>query len=311
MLEVIKKYKTALVAIFLTLIIVLVSIVSFVSVRKYKKELITRDSQIESLDKALTNLGDLQKGYVVTKAVRAGEQIKEDMIQEVDVPVKIGLNVATSKDDILKKYFKIGLTEGTIITKNNIVSEKIDNTYRYFDMVIDEQPIGLKVGDYVDIRITFPYGEDFIAIPHKKVEEINSGIMKVVLNESQIYAYQSMLVDKAIYAGTKIYAVQYVDGGAQASAEVYYPLNKNIAEVSALNPNLLELVKQEMIAKRAQVDNIMGGSVDTKDERELENINREIIKTRELINKSIVDSQRMLDRRLEEERIAAERAKEQ
>lgn len=300
-----KKYGIWIVGGFFSVLLIFVIIFSAISVKKYKKEVVLRDSQIQQLDSTLNRLGDIQTGYVVTKSVRANEKIDQEnidsILQEVDVPTKLGLNVITSKEDILNKYFRTSLKEGSVLTVDNIVDEKIDSTFRYFDLVIDELPIGLKVGDHIDVRITFPFSQDFIAIANKKVEEINGGIAKVVLSESEIYAYQSMLMDKALYSGTKIYAVKYYDAGAQPTAEVYYPLNKNLAEISSLNPNLLELVKQEMIAKRTEIDNNLGNTLETVDEFELEKIQSQIELIRNNISRSIADSQTELSRRLEEE----------
>lgn len=309
MVKLFKKHGILIVSAFFILLIVMIVLVSLVSVNKYKKEVGLRDTQIQTLDASLTNLGDIQPGYVVKKGVRAGEKITsenmEELLQEVDVPVKLGLNIPTTKEDYIGKYFRISLVEGTVLTTDNLLDQKLDNTSRYFDLVIDELPIGLSVGDYVDVRITFPFSQDFIAISHKKVEEINGTTPKLVLGESEIYAYQSMLMDKALYAGTKIYAVKYIDAGAQQTAEVYYPLNKNLAELSSMNPNLLELVKQEMLAKRAQVDNLMGGGLDSGDERDLEKLTSQIGIIRDGITNAMTNSQTELDRRLEAERQAA------
>lgn len=300
-----KQYGIWIVGGFFSVLLIFVIIFSAISVNKYKKEVVLRDSQIQQLDSTLNRLGDIQTGYVVTKSVRANEKIDQEnidsILQEVDVPTKLGLNVITNKEDILNKYFRTSLKEGSVLTVDNIVDEKIDSTFRYFDLVIDELPIGLKVGDHIDVRITFPFSQDFIAIANKKVEEINGGIAKVVLSESEIYAYQSMLMDKALYSGTKIYAVKYYDAGAQPTAEVYYPLNKNLAEISSLNPNLLELVKQEMIAKRTEIDNNLGNTLETVDEFELEKIQSQIELIRNNISRSMADSQTELSRRLEEE----------
>lgn len=298
MLRFIKRHKIVVITLFFVLISGLVIGASYYSVNKYKNELMTMGIQIQNLENALNNIGDLQIGYVVTQSVRAGDQITEDVIQQVDVPVKLGLNLVTSADEIIGKYFRVSLSDGTVLTKEDIVDERIDNTQRYYDVVLDEIPIGLKEGDYIDIRITFPFGEDFIAIAHKKVIQLNSGIPKLILNESEIFTYQSMLVDKAIYPGAKIYAVAYYDAGAQPTAEVYYPLNKNLAELSTFNPNLIELVKQEMILKRAQVDELMGGGLETKTEEQLEMMSREIDRLRAEIGRSIARSQAELSRRL-------------
>ena len=305
MQKLLKKYGLLIVSLFFILVIILICIIMKTSINKYKGNISDRDAQINNLQASLTKIGELQTGYVVNKAVRAGEQITAADIQVVDVPVKLGLNAETSSKDMASKFFRVSMAEGTVITKEDVVAQKTDDTSRYFDAVVDDLPIGIKVGDFVDIRITFPMGEDFIAIPHKKVEALNTGIAKLVLNETEIYAYQSMLVDKAMYPGTKMYAVQYFDAGAQPTAEVYYPLNNNIAAIAAINPNLLELVKQQMIDKRTQLEAVMNGGSTTKTEEQLKEIDMTIARSRETISNNMVQSQRQLDQRLQTEQLAA------
>lgn len=306
MLGLFRRYGIIIVAVFFVVVIALLCILGMASLNKYKSGIDIRNVQIKDLESVLFDIGDIKNGYVLNQSVRAGEKITDELLQDVSIPDKLGVKVVSDREEIVGKYFRISLEEGTILTKDTILERRMDDTFRYYDLITDELPIGIEKGDYIDVRIAFPFGEDFIAISHKRVEEINSGIIKVILNESEIYAYQSMLLDKAIYRGSKIYAVEYIDAGAQAVAEVYYPLNKNLAELSEMNPNLLELVKQKMILKRSQVDSIVGGGVETKSEEDLERISQEISRIRSTMSTNILNSQRDLDRRLEQERREAE-----
>lgn len=308
MKKVFKKYGIVIVSVFFVLVLVLTSVIFVVSTNKYKNAIASRDMQINELSSFLQNIGELQTGYVVTQSVRAGEEITEELIQEVDVPTKLGLNLASSKEEVVGNYFRISLSEGTVLTMEDVLKEELNHSERYIDVVLDETPLGIEVGDYIDIRILFPYGEDFIGISHKKVEEINTGVLKLVFDENDIYAYNSMLFDKVLYAGVKIYAVEYKDAGSQASAEVYYPLNQNLSELAALDPNLLDAVKQEMIIKREQVDQSLGGSVDTLNEKELAKLSSQIEKARQNIGKQFTSAQKEIAKRIEVERKAAEKA---
>lgn len=323
MSKLLKKWGILIVSIFFVLVIAMLCMLGMNSINKYKSTIESQNQQITDLEASLTDIGPLIKGYVVTTDVRAGEQITEEnldtIIMEVSVPEKLNLGLPEStengdttviqvKADLIDKYFKIGLKEGTVITVEDIVSEKIDNTWRYYDMILDETPIGITAGDYVDIRISFPFGEDFIAMSHKKVQEINSGILKLIVDEQDIVAYNSMLLDKALYGGVKIYAIKYVDGGAQVGAENFYPVQTNLSEISVLDPNILEEVKQEMVLKRQVLDNAIGGTVDTKTEKELAKIQSSINQNRNTAEKNFAAAQKAIEKRLAAEAKEAARA---
>lgn len=319
-----KRWGILIVSIFFILVIAVLSVLGISSINKYKATIESQNQEITSLEASLTDIGPLTTGFVVSRAVRAGEEITEDnideIVTEVSVPSKLNLGLTSddmngtntsiieNRSDLLNKYFKIGLAEGTVITVEDIVETKIDNTWRYFDLILDESPVGITAGDYIDVRISFPFGEDFIAISHKKIEEINSGVIKIIVDEHDIMSYNSMLMDKALYSGVKIYAVKYVDGGAQASAENFYPIQSNISEITVLDPNILEDVKQEMILKRQVLDNALGGTVDTKTEQELARVQSAIEQARSNSSRDIASAQKELERRLEAEAKEAERA---
>lgn len=319
-----KRWGILIVSIFFILVIAVLSVLGISSINKYKATIESQNQEIANLEASLTDIGPLTTGFVVNRAVRAGEEITEDnideIVTEVSVPSKLNIGLTSddmngtntsiieNRSDLLNKYFKIGLAEGTVITVEDIVETKIDNTWRYFDLILDESPVGVTAGDYIDVRISFPFGEDFIAMSHKKIEEINSGVIKVIVDEHDIMSYNSMLMDKALYSGVKIYAVTYVDGGAQASAENFYPIQSNISEITILDPNILEDVKQEMILKRQVLDNALGGTVDTKTEQELARVQSAIEQARSNSSRDIASAQKEIERRLEAEAKEAERA---
>ena len=321
-MKILKKFGILFVVLFFVVVIAILSLLGIQTIDKYKAQIAKRDDQISTLEAALTDIGELQPAFVVTANVRAGDMVTEDNVQEVDVPVKIGGNIVNNKELLDNKYFKISLDEGTLITNEDIVERKITSSLRYYDIVLDELPLDIKdpktqyadgnngPSEYIDIRISFPFGEDFIAIAHKKTEAIyhNSNVITLILSEEEISTYNSMLVDKVLYPGATIYAVKYIEGGVQAPAEVFYPVMKNISEITAIDPNILEAVKQEMVIKRAQIDNAMGGSVDEKSDTELEKINSQIEKARNTLRKSIATSQKELVKRWEAEKKAAEKA---
>ena len=294
-----KKWGMVIIVAFFVVLILILGTLSMVSIGKYKGAIIERDTQITNLEASLNKIGPVVTGYVVNKDVRAGELIAEDAIVAVDIPESIAKNTSTSLDELVGKYYRISLTEGTVLTKEDVVEDVIDNSTRRYDLIIDEWPLGLEVGDFVDVRISFPFGEDFIAMSNKQIIDINSGIPKIYVNEADIAAYNSMLFDKALFSGTKIYAIEYKDAGSQANAETFYPLRNNITELSKLNPNILEVVKQKMVLEREKLDNLIGGKLDSKSENELERLNQTIEQLRNQNSRTHSQAQQDWERRME------------
>ena len=322
--KILKKWGILIVSLFFIAVIAVLCILGMSSINKYKATIDTQNQQISNLESSLTEIGPLITGYVVTRDVRPGERITEEnideLLYEVSVPEKLTLQlvgdndegvedtVIQSKSELMDMYFKIGLREGTVITLEDIIAEDIEDSWRYYDLILDDSPVGIQAGDYVDIRISFPFGEDFIAISHKKIEEINTGVLKLILDEQEILTYNSMLLDKALYGGVNIYAVEYVDGGAQNKAENFYPIQVSLSEISHMDPNILEDVKQEMILKRQVLDNAIGGTIDEKTEKELSKIQSNIEKNRSTVTKDLAAAQKALDKRLAAEAKAAAKA---
>ncbi|WP_433946688.1 hypothetical protein [Paenibacillus sp. SN-8-1] len=119
-----------------------------------------------------------------------------------------------------------------------------DDTVREFDVVSSTLPIGLKVGDYIDYRLVYPLGEDYIVLSHKRVEELNGKTVKLHLSESEIHQYQAAIVDYYLkmQSGSMVYMAKYVEPGAQKQATSYYAVPKNILAIMAADPNIVEKV---------------------------------------------------------------------
>lgn len=300
MSRIFRKYENLLLIVFFVVIIVAICLLGMLAFKGYKSAIASRDAEIATMKDTLNNIGDLQDGYVVVANVRVGQKITEDTIQKVSVPTKLGLNVATSEDELLNKYYKVSLSDGSVITKDDVIDYKLDNTARYLDVYVSDVPIGLEEGDYIDIRISFPLGQDFIGISHKKVVSNNSGILKLELTESEIYAYRSMLVDVAMY-DAQLYAIEYVDGGAQTSAEVYYPINKNLQTLMKINPNITDIIEAKIALERAQLEEENGGGVSDKTEEQLKNVNDAVKNMREKISSKITNAQQDLAKRIAEQ----------
>lgn len=274
------------------------ALVGYGSISSYKEQLASQEASISELNTFVEqDVGKLIDCYVVNTAVRVGDTVTEEMLTPITIPEKIAyadkeveildengnstgtelqktLNVITSTNDVVGKQFRIALEANSILSPDDIVDTSIDDTVREYQLIFDDFPTDIQVGDYVDIRIRFTYGEDFIAIPYKRVEalEINNGLFTMYFSEYELNTYNSMLLDKAMYESTEIYILKYLDPSSQSAAEGFYPINDNVSEIINANPNLLKLVEEQMELERAQLNSIMGGDISSFDSKRLNEV---------------------------------------
>lgn len=125
------------------------------------------------------------------------------------------------------------------------MSEEIVDSLREVDITGNRWPIGLKEGDYVDLRITYPRGEDFVVLSHKRIMSITEQTLKVYMTEEEQILYQSALVDFYLSRnyGSDIYLTKYVEPGLQSDASVFYSVPTHIESVVRLDPNVVNIAQ--------------------------------------------------------------------
>lgn len=181
--------------------------------------------------------------YTVKSSVIAGEEITRDnVVTMTQYSSSVTDQMVTNIDEILGKEFKIALSNGTPITYNMVMEEPIQADTRDHDITVDSWPVGLVAGDYIDIKITMPYGDDYVVVPHKRVQEVNENTLKLHLTTDEWSRYVGAFVDYSLNEayGATIYADKYVEPGLQVAAVAYYAVPNNIAALLQKNPNVVD-----------------------------------------------------------------------
>lgn len=257
-----------------------------------EKQLALKDEEIQTMQATLDQIGELVTAYAVSSDVVTGKKIDDSDLTPIDVPISMSTNLVQDPNELLGKYFKTGLTMGTAISSDVVYTDEITDDQRLLDVVVHNIPVGLKEGAFVDVRITLPKGEDFIAMAHKKVHSISGGVLKLVVTEKDIHTYNSMLIDSLIYPGTQLYAIEYLEGGIQSGADTYYPLSSNVLAIAQKDPNLLDAIKSDIIHRREAVET----GLESVDDEEL---TRTLERGREKHQESITEAEREFERRME------------
>lgn len=143
---------------------------------------------------------------------------------------------------------KVDMKKNTLITREFLSKRDsmVQDDVRKQEYNVVVMPADLATGDYVDIRILFPNGQDFIVVAKKEIEipQINGvdseDTMWMNLTEDEILHMSCAIIDAASIRGSRIYANKYTEAGMQAAAVPTYPANESTLSLLQSDPNIVE-----------------------------------------------------------------------
>lgn len=149
---------------------------------------------------------------------------------------------------------KVTMKKNTLITtellskSDNIVQNDVRK--QEYNMIV--LPMDLVTGDYIDIRLMLPSGQDYIVISKKEVEIPNiNGVdsedtIWVNLTEDEILHMSCAIIDAYQIKGSKLYATKYTEAGMQEAATPTYPANASTLAQLQSDPNIVEKAMNEI-----------------------------------------------------------------
>lgn len=190
-----------------------------------------KNEQIATLEEK----GKVVQRYVFTRDLAAGDIVTAGDIKFVDVkdesaPIDSFVYQETlnangevvgafdQKFDIIGQRLKVNVKAKTIVVSSAFFMDdkapNLDTRMQEFNMIT--LPSDLDVGDFIDVRLRFPTGEDYSVIVGKKIysfgaagEESNTIFLR--LNEEEIIRMSSAIIESYIRNGVYLYANKYVD----------------------------------------------------------------------------------------------------
>lgn len=202
-------------------------------------------SQINQLNATIEAIGPLVDCWTVTEKSKAdkGLTVLESDLEKIKIPEScVQSNYILDKYDVIGKFYKVDLNNGTPLTKDMFMDSELDDTTRELDLTADVFPVGVKVGDYLDLRLLYPKGEDYIVLSHLRVNEINGDTIKCALDEQQILFYDSATVENFLNKskGSMTYFAKYTEPGIQEPAKITYSVPQSIMNLLDSNPNIVK-----------------------------------------------------------------------
>ncbi len=208
---------------------------------------------------------------------KAGNDIYTDSEGNLFMNAENGSKVTVNKDDTTGNYYtqaangtktyiettekplvaKIDMKANTVLASSFIArSDDIDTAdvrqQEYNSFVL---PVDLFTGDYVDIRLLLPSGQDYIVTSKKMVTvpdvdgEYLADTVQMKMSEDEILTMSNAIVEAYKIEGAKLYATKYTDAGSQDASTPTYVVNDEVAKLIEADPNIVSKAMSALSAR--------------------------------------------------------------
>ena len=152
---------------------------------------------------------------------------------------------------------KINMDKNSVITLDMVAKsdEKTTNDLRKVEYNMLVLPTQIQTGEYVDIRLSLPSGQDYIVVSKKQVEipQINGvdseDTIWVKLTEDEIITMNSAIVDAYKSIGSTLKVVTYTEAGMQDAATPTYVPTGDVMQLINSDPNIVQKAKNALVQR--------------------------------------------------------------
>ena len=229
--------------------------------------------QISNLNKEMKDIeAEKVSAYVVADTIKSGETLDESKL--VFDEITLGgvdtsnlvttLNMETVLDpttgdeiDVYTQKAKVDLNPGTVLTNDLLYEDEAltsDVRTQEYNVIIPQSQ--LQTGEYIDVRLRLPDGQDLIVVSHKQVTipEFEDGTLPtnnilMDLTEEEILMMSCAIVESYQMQGSMLYATKYVEPGIQEAATPTYLPNDVTITLIHNDPNIVQEAKNELITR--------------------------------------------------------------
>lgn len=185
--------------------------------------------------------------YVAADDISKGSIIDESMLSPKEIYTE--LDDAAFFDKSMLGYEALTDISADEPLMVNMVSEySICAEDKEYEITTVELMADQREYDYIDVRIRFPDGSDYLVLPHKKIYGLNmeTSVFFTRCTESEILTMTSAIIDTYTYSGAKLYAVRYVNGMLQEASIPNYPVKEETLAIINNDPNVIYKAKETL-----------------------------------------------------------------
>lgn len=189
---------------------------------------------------------------------------------------------------------KISMNANTVLTRGAV--DKGDSTTaddvrkQEYNVII--LPTQIQTGDYIDIRLAMPTGQDYIVISKKEVTIPEVGgvpsedTIWINLSEEEILTMNNAIVEAFHTNGAKLYATTYTEAGIQSAAKTTYPVSGEVLKLIDADPNIIQRAKEELVKRynveqRNNINSIISNNSDANTDNVKTKVDESITNTKD------------------------------
>lgn len=193
--------------------------------------------------------------YMLTRDIKSGEAITASDVKSTKVVTDMTTDhIATSSNMSDATIAKVDLPKGAILSTSMITTtdEKLTDDMRVQEYNMLILPTDLAKQDYVDIRIMYPNGQDYIVVAKKRVLQSSANTIFIKMSEDEILSMSNAIVEAYRVEGSMLYATKYEDPGMQNAATPTYPVSRETLAVIEKDPNIVNEARNALWARYNQ-----------------------------------------------------------
>lgn len=211
--------------------------------------------------------GDMEKNrvtaYVATQDIPAGTELSEDDLQVQSVYHQGGTSEELITDEDIGKIAVADITAGKPIYKS-MIGSKLADGMREAEYACLQLSTNLKEHDFVDVRIWYPNGENYIVLSKVSLKKLKKSKNDCFLwlDEKQIMMMSSAIVDAYMHTGSILYTTKYIEDGQKEVSTNYVPTKACITAMA----NDTNIVSDATDSLSASVREALDSRLNEKDE---------------------------------------------
>lgn len=202
--------------------------------------------------------------YETISQIEVGTPITEEQLSLKEVYTSQAKDTFIGPED-LGKVALITIPAGVYLQKHMLVQSKIEDEVREVAYSCIQIASHIVENDWVDVRLFYPNGEDYIVLSKKAVQQCSEDRTQCYLwlTEEEILMMSSAIVDAYLYSGASIYCTKYVQPTIQAASIVNYQASLASLELIRTNPNIVEIASTALsVNLRKSLENRLADSID-------------------------------------------------
>lgn len=222
------------------------------------------DSQANNNLLTQTISENTQTVYVATRLINKGEKLIAEG-EEANVEQQMiytGIEAYNyMPPESLGSIAVVPIDEGIPVLSTFVASDLITADEREYEVAVVNLATTQNDFDFVDIRICFPNGEDYLVLPKRQIKNLNleTCTFTIQVNEEELLRFNSSIIDAFLVSGTRLYTTKYIEDNLQEEAVPTYLVRTETLDVLNSDPNVLTKAVETLNAQaRLSMEQRMG-----------------------------------------------------